>query len=56
VLITAKDGFTAEADLKAVRDCKDCLVAFDSTGVLTLAMPGMASNLWVKDVVKLEIK
>lgn len=56
LVITAKDGFSAETDLKTIRDCKDCLVGIDSSGALTLAMPGMASNLWVKDVAKLEVK
>jgi len=56
LVITAVDGFTAEVDLKAVRDCKDCLIAFNDSGGLKTVMPGMESGLWVKDVVKIEVK
>ena len=56
LVITAIDGFTAEVDLKAVRDCADCLIAFNQSAGLKSVMPGMESNLWVKDVVKLELK
>jgi DMSO/TMAO reductase YedYZ molybdopterin-dependent catalytic subunit len=56
VVFTAADGFTAEADLPALQACADCLVAFDDDGSLKLAMPGMESNLWVKTLVKIEVK
>ena len=46
----------AEADLAAVLACADCLVAFADDGTLVLAMPGMESSLWVKDLVKIEVK
>ena len=56
VVFTAADGFTAEADLAAIRGCADCLVAFSSNaGKLRLAMPALPSNLWVKDVSKIEL-
>ena len=56
VTFTAADGFTATADLQAIRDCKDCLVAFNESGALKLAMPGMESNLWVKDIVAVSVQ
>jgi DMSO/TMAO reductase YedYZ molybdopterin-dependent catalytic subunit len=56
VIFTAVDGFTATADLQAVRDCKDCLVAFNESGALKLVMPGMESNFWVKDIIAFTIQ
>lgn len=56
VTFTAADGFTASADLQAVRDCADCLVAFNETGALKLVMPGMESSFWVKDVIALTVQ
>jgi len=55
LVITASDDFFAEVDLAAVRACVDCLIYFDED-MLRTAMPGMESNFWVKDVVKLEVK
>lgn len=56
VTFTAADGFTATVDLQAVRDCNDCLVAFDESGTLKLVMPGMESSFWVKDVIALTVQ
>ncbi len=56
IVFTASDGFTAEASLADVQACADCLVAFDPEGTLNLAMPSLASNLWVKDVTAIELK
>lgn len=53
IVFIASDGFKVEATLAEVRACKDCLVAFDGD-ILVLAMPGLASNLWVKDVVTIQ--
>ena len=53
IVFVASDGFKAESTLAEVRACKDCLVAFDGD-ILVLAMPGLASNLWVKDVVTIQ--
>jgi hypothetical protein len=55
VTFTAADGFTATADLQALRDCADCLVTFDDSGALRLAMPGMESSLWVKDLIAITV-
>jgi len=57
LVITAGDGYSAEAPLADVLACTDCLLAFtDTPGSFFLVMPGMESSLWVKDVASLEIK
>ena len=57
IVFTAADGFSAEAELAAVRSCADCMVAFSgAAGKFKLAMPGQSSSLWVKDVNKIELK
>ncbi len=56
LVLTASDGYAVEADLAAVLACADCLVAFADDGTLVLAMPGMESSFWVKDVVRIEVK
>ena len=53
---SASDGFAADVVLADARKCTDCLVAFGADGSLTTAMPGMASNTWVKSLVKIEAK
>lgn len=53
IVFIASDGFKAESTLAEVRACKDCLVAFDGE-TLVLAMPGMASSMWVKDLVTIQ--
>jgi len=56
IVLTASDGFTAEIALADVTKCADCLIAFGDGGKLHAAMPGMQSNSWVKDVIKIEVK
>jgi len=56
IVLIASDGFTAEVALDAVTKCADCLMAFGDGGKIHAAMPGMESNSWVKDVVKIEVK
>lgn len=57
IIFTAADGYSAEAALAEVLACADCLVAFTNTpGKLKLAMPGLSSGLWVKDISQIEIK
>lgn len=56
IVFIAADGFTAAADLATVRACSDCLVAFNESGGLKLAMPGMDSGMWVKDVYAITIQ
>ncbi len=56
MVLVASDGFTAEMALDAVSKCADCMMAFGDGGKIHAAMPGMESNSWVKDVVKIEVK
>ncbi len=56
IVLIASDGFTAEVALDAVSTCADCMMAFGDGGKIHAAMPGMESNTWVKDVVKIEVK
>jgi len=56
IVFTAADGYTAELDLKSVRSCTDCLVSFAEDGTLALAMPGLESGFWVKNITILTIK
>ena len=55
LVLTASDGFSAEVAIADAKGCADCLIAVkDAT--LTMAMPGMSSKSWVKDVVSIEVK
>lgn len=57
LLVTAADGFTAEINIADIRACENCLLAFTETPEsFNLALPGMDSTLWVKDVVGIEAK
>jgi len=56
LVITAGDGYSAEAALADVQACNDCLVAFRTDGGLRMVMPGMSSQAWVKGVVELALK
>jgi hypothetical protein len=56
LVFTASDGYTGEAALADVQACADCLVALGDDDVLSLAMPGFESFVWVKDVVQIEVK
>jgi hypothetical protein len=54
---SASDNFSAELDLATVNSCADCMVAFtDTAGSYLLVMPGQAGKLWVKNLVKIEVK
>ncbi len=52
---TAADGFSAESDLTAIKDCAECMLVLEE-GSLRLIMPGFASREWVRDLVSLEAK
>ena len=56
LVITSNDGYTTEVGLSEVRDCADCLLAFDEDGTLSMVMVGMESNFWAKLVNFLEVK
>lgn len=53
VTLIASDGYSIDIPLTDVRACADCLVAFVGEGSLSMAMPGMGSAAWVKDVVEI---
>ncbi len=53
--LSSSDGFTSEVSLADVTRCADCLLAFNG-GKLDAVMPGMQSNFWARDVVKIEVK
>ena len=57
LVITAADGYSAEVGLAEVQACDDCMLAFtDTPGQFRLVMPDLPSDVWVKDVVKIELK
>jgi hypothetical protein len=57
MVFTASDDFSAELDMPTVNACADCMVAFtDTAGTYQLVMPGQASKMWVKNLVKIEVK
>jgi DMSO/TMAO reductase YedYZ molybdopterin-dependent catalytic subunit len=56
LVITASDGYAAEASLADIRACDDCLLAFADDGTLSMVLPGLESNFWVKQVNFLKVK
>ncbi len=56
LLITASDGYKTEVSLADLKNCADCLIAFEEDGTLSMVMPGMESNYWAKQVNFLEVK
>lgn len=57
LVVTAADGYTTEVALSDVRACTDCLLGFTNTlEKFKLVMPNLPSNVWAKDVVKIEVK
>jgi hypothetical protein len=57
LVMTADDGFVAEVFLAEVKSCADCLVAFtDTSGKFNLVMPGLASSVWVKSIVQIQVQ
>jgi len=56
IVLIASDGYTAEVSLADLQKCADCLAAIGSDGKLSAAMPGMASNIWTKGLIKIEVK
>ena len=53
MVITASDGYSVEVPLSDVLACENCLVALLEDGTLMMAMGGLESSTWVKDVVAL---
>jgi DMSO/TMAO reductase YedYZ molybdopterin-dependent catalytic subunit len=56
LVVTASDGYKSEISLADIGNCTDCLLAFDDDGSLSMVMPGLESNFWVKRVNFLEVK
>jgi DMSO/TMAO reductase YedYZ molybdopterin-dependent catalytic subunit len=58
LVLTAVDGYSAQVALADVRACPDCLIAFNETGGMNTVMPGtgMPGNLWIKNIIKIELK
>jgi DMSO/TMAO reductase YedYZ molybdopterin-dependent catalytic subunit len=55
VSLIASDGFSADVPLADLLACENCLAGWDEE-MLRTYMPGFDSNLWVKDLVTIEIK
>jgi hypothetical protein len=57
LVFSASDNFSAELDMPTVNSCADCMVSFtDTAGTYLLVMPGQAGKMWVKNLVKIEVK
>lgn len=56
LVLTASDDYSAEVPLADAQACADCLVSIGDDGILSMAMAGMSSKVWVKDVVSIEVK
>ena len=54
VVVTAADGSTSEVTLADVSG--DALLAIGGDDSLSTVMPGMASDAWVHDIVKMEFR
>lgn len=55
VSLVASDGYAADVPLADLLACENCLVGWDEE-MIRSTMPGFGSNLWVKDLAKIEIK
>ena len=54
---TASDGYYAEVSIADLKACTDCLIGFTNTiEKFKLVMPGMASDVWVKDITKITVR
>lgn len=58
VVFTAVDGYSSQVALADVRACTDCLIGLNDTGGMNTIMTGtgMPGNLWVKNIIKIELK
>lgn len=53
--LVASDGFTSDVTLAEVRKCADCMISFNGDK-LDAVMPGLATNTWVRGLVRIEVK
>ena len=57
IRFTASDGYYAEVSIADLKACTDCLLGFTSTvDSFKLVMPGMTSDIWVKDINKITVR
>lgn len=57
IRFTASDDYYAEVSVANLRACTDCLLGFTNTvDKFKLIMPGMTSDIWVKDIVKITVR
>jgi hypothetical protein len=56
LVMTAADGYSVEIPLTQVEACENCLVALWEDGSISMAMDGMDSGFWIKDVIHLMVK
>jgi DMSO/TMAO reductase YedYZ molybdopterin-dependent catalytic subunit len=57
IRFTASDGYYAEVSLADLKACTDCLIGFTNTAEkFKLVMPGMSSDVWVKDITKITVR
>jgi len=55
--LTAADDYSKDVDYAEVQACAECIVAFDrDAGNLRMVMPGFNTGVWIKDIVKIEVK
>jgi hypothetical protein len=55
LVATATDGFEAEIEVAALKDCAECMLVLED-GSLRLILPGFESKAWVRDLVSLEAR
>jgi DMSO/TMAO reductase YedYZ molybdopterin-dependent catalytic subunit len=56
LVMTSADRYSAEIPLTQVEACENCLVALGEDGSLIMAMDGLDSSFWVKDVIHLMVR
>lgn len=56
LVMIASDGYQVEIGIPAVMDCQECLLSINEDGTLSMAMVGLESNYWVKDINFLEVR
>ena len=57
IRFTAVDDYYSEVSVANLRACADCLLGFTNTAEkFKLVMPGMTSDVWVKDLIKITVR
>ncbi len=57
LIITSSDGISAEVDIQnLIESCANCLLAYEEQdGFFVAVMPGYPNELWLKDVIQLNV-